>query len=180
MPTESYGNFRLTISRGSRSTPPQSMGTAASSLACYYLLCLSAPGKPSDPEIPPNSSRLSPGYNSAPRGTVMFLCTPIPATRSYSTFIRGATFCSGNPQPYGTRRAARQSPGQHRRLTRAHAAAWRRWRPPASVPGAAPGTCRIGEWSAMPTYAEYRIMPSGRWTWISGCWFRLRARHNPK
>lgn len=41
----------LTISRGSRSTPSQRMGTATAFLACYCPLRLSAPGKPSDPGI---------------------------------------------------------------------------------------------------------------------------------
>ena len=34
-----------------------------------------------------------------------------PATRSYSTFMRLATSCSGTPHADGNGRAARQSPG---------------------------------------------------------------------
>ena len=34
-----------------------------------------------------------------------------PATRSYSTFMRLATSCSGTPHRMGIKRAARQSPG---------------------------------------------------------------------
>ena len=34
-----------------------------------------------------------------------------PATRSYSTFMRLATSCSGTPHRMGTGRAARQGPG---------------------------------------------------------------------
>jgi hypothetical protein len=45
------GNSALAISRGSRSTPPLRMGTAAAFLACYCPLHLSDPGKPSDPGI---------------------------------------------------------------------------------------------------------------------------------
>src|SRR5258708_18512006 len=52
----------------------------------------------------------------------MSLCTSIPATRSYSTFMRGHLL-QRHPPPDGNRRAARQSPGQYRRLTHAHAAA---------------------------------------------------------
>src|SRR6266851_5881501 len=62
-------------------------------------------------EYPPNSSRLNREYSRAPRGAVMSLCTSIPATRSYITFMRLATSCSGNPPPDGNRHAARQSPG---------------------------------------------------------------------
>jgi hypothetical protein len=40
---------------------------------------------------------------------IMSLCTSIPATRSYSTFMRLATSCSGTPHQIGTG-AARQSP----------------------------------------------------------------------
>ena len=43
---------------------------------------------------------------------IMSLCTSIPATRSYSTFIRAATSCSGNPPADGNKHAARQSPGE--------------------------------------------------------------------
>ena len=42
---------------------------------------------------------------------IISLCTSIPATRSYSTFMRLATSCSGTPHADGNRRAARQSPG---------------------------------------------------------------------
>ena len=62
-------------------------------------------------EYPPNPSRLNREYNRAPRGAAMSLCTSIPATRSYSTFIYAATSCSGNPPADGNKRAARQSPG---------------------------------------------------------------------
>src|SRR6266849_4480057 len=41
----------------------------------------------------------------------MSLCTSIPATCSYITFIPSATSCSGNPLPMGTRRAGGQGPG---------------------------------------------------------------------
>src|SRR5437762_800045 len=41
----------------------------------------------------------------------MSLCTSIPATRSYITFMRLATSCSGNPPSDGNRRAACQGPG---------------------------------------------------------------------
>jgi hypothetical protein len=64
---------------------------------------------------------LSPGERSAT--LIMSLCTSIPATRSYGTFICAATSCSGKPPSGWDRRAAGQSPGQYRRLTHAHAAA---------------------------------------------------------
>jgi hypothetical protein len=48
-------------------------------------------------EYPPNSSRLNREYGRAPRGAVISLCTSIPATRSYITFICAATSCSGTP-----------------------------------------------------------------------------------
>ena len=41
----------------------------------------------------------------------MSLCTSIPATRSYSTFMRLATSCKAPPMRIGNRHAARQSPG---------------------------------------------------------------------
>ena len=59
---------------------------------------------------------------------IMSLCTSIPATYSYITFIPSATSCSGNPLPMGTRRAGAGAADQYRRLTHAHAAA-------AGVPG---------------------------------------------
>ena len=62
-------------------------------------------------EYPPNSSRLNREYNRAPRGAAISLCTSIPATRSYSTFIRPATSCSGTPHSDGNGRAACQDPG---------------------------------------------------------------------
>jgi hypothetical protein len=74
-------------------------------------------------EYPPNSSRLNREYNRAPRGAAMSLCTSIPATRSYSTFIRAATSCSGNAQRTGTSAPPARAPDQYRRLTHAHAAA---------------------------------------------------------
>src|SRR5260370_21575269 len=52
----------------------------------------------------------------------MSLCTSIPATRSYITFMRGHLL-QRHPPPDGNGHAARQSPGQYRRLTHAHAAA---------------------------------------------------------
>ena len=69
----------------------------------------------------PSSSRLQPGYDKAPRGAVMSLCTSIPATRSYSTFIRPATSCSGTPPPMGQGAPPARAPGQNRSLTHAHA-----------------------------------------------------------
>src|SRR5713226_6764601 len=53
----------------------------------------------------------------------MSLCTSIPATRSYITFILLATSCSGNPLPMGTGAPTARAPDQYRRLTHAHAAA---------------------------------------------------------
>src|ERR1700675_2050097 len=52
---------------------------------------------------------LSPGERIAT--LIMSLCTSIPATRSYSTFMRLATSCSGNPPTDGNKRAAGQAPG---------------------------------------------------------------------
>ena len=74
-------------------------------------------------EYPPNPSRLNREYNRAPRGAAMSLCTSIPATRSYSTFICAATSCSGTPQRMGTSAPPARAPDQYRRLTHAHAAA---------------------------------------------------------
>src|SRR5215469_1827170 len=53
----------------------------------------------------------------------MSLCTSIPATRSYSTFIYAATSCSGTPHRTGHGAPPARAPGQYRRLTHAHAAA---------------------------------------------------------
>ena len=50
------------------------------------------------------------------------LCTSIPATRSYSTFICAATSSAAPPTDRDKARH-RQGPGQYRRLTHAHAAA---------------------------------------------------------
>src|SRR6266702_4245798 len=99
------------------------MGTAAAFLACYCPLCLSAPGKPSDPGIPSKFLPAEPGIQqgASRRSHVLVHVDPRDALVHHSHTV--GHLLQRHPPPDGNRRAARQSPGQYRRLTHAHAAA---------------------------------------------------------
>ena len=94
------------------------MGTAAAFLACYCPLRFSDPGKPSDPGISSEFLPAQPGIQqgASRRSHVLMYVDPGDALIPHS---HTATSCSGKP-PRDTQRAARQGPGQYRRLTYAH------------------------------------------------------------
>ena len=98
------------------------MGTAAAFLACYCPLCLSAPGKPSDPGIPSEFLPAEPGIQqgASRRSHVLMHVDPRDALMQY---LHACHLPSGHPRPDTDTRAARQSPGQNGRLTHAHAEA---------------------------------------------------------
>src|SRR6266568_4241769 len=99
------------------------MGTAAAFLACYCPLCLSAPGKPSDPGIPSKFLPAEPGIQQGASRRSHVLVHVDPRDALVHNFHARPPPAAATPPPDGNRRAARQSPGQYRRLTHAHAAA---------------------------------------------------------
>ena len=100
------------------------MGTATAFLACYCpRAAFQLPGEPSDPGISSEFLPAQPGIQqgASRRSHVLVHVDPSDALIQH-LHLRGHLL-QRHPPPDGTRRAARQSPGQYRRLTHAHAAA---------------------------------------------------------
>src|SRR6266576_7214933 len=87
------------------------MGTAAAFLACYCPLCLSAPGKPSDPGISSESLPAEPGIQQGASRRSHVLMHVDPGDALVQHFHALATSCSGTPLADGNGRAACQDPG---------------------------------------------------------------------
>ena len=99
------------------------MGTAAAFLACYFSLCISAPGKPPDPGISSEFLPAVPGiHQGASRRSHLFMHVD-PRDALVHHFHELATSCSGTPHRMGQGTPPARAPGQNRSLTHAHAAA---------------------------------------------------------
>src|SRR6266571_4768711 len=98
------------------------MGTAAAFLACYCPLCLSAPGKPSDPGIPSKFLPAEPGIQqgASRRSHVLVHVDSRDALVHHSHTVGHLL---QRQSTMGTSAPPARAPDQYRRLTHAHAAA---------------------------------------------------------
>src|SRR6266568_3942772 len=160
------------------------MGTAAAFLACYCPLCLSAPGKPSDPGIPSKFLPAEPGIQQGASRRSHVLVDIDSGRRQASSSLSArathvsrsatqATQTAHGPQRPAELRCPVSSPRERREAAHVFLACHQQAaRPPASIPAGhrppastrnrpSPGTLRYFP-AVLPPSSDVAILPLGK------------------